>query len=402
MRKKDFFPPLNLTEERLLSPPRISVEIQKLLEFLSIPQDEWNFVLGIETQNVPQKYVNIQKNLEKQGLKIEYLNNPDTDRKLFIKKAGLFNLFKGEEDPIIKSHIKKSYGGIYIRLPHNTKLKDGFLYLPSLLKFSYVPHPHTYIEFQENSNGNIALGTPAPRLINSPYYVSSVEIIIQENAHANILLIHSFPDYLDARIFTRIHIAEGASLTISLLNFKNGKITCRDVKANLSQNSSLILNTLTFGVEAGKYYEWIEINQRGANTNALVNTRQVSMDTSSSNSFVKIKAFKGSKESISHIDSKGIVLSHNAEQFSLPAFETEENMVKMSHSAYMGQIKEGPSIYLASRGLSDRDIVYLLVRSYLEESLFNSLSERFYNTMLKFLEYLLKNRDIKIISKHTN
>ena len=400
MKKNTFFPPFDTTEPHLKNLPKITPQIRKLLEFLSIPEEEWNFVLGIETKEVPEKYAHIQKNLEERGLKIEYLNDPSTDRRLFIKKAGIFSLFKDEEDPIIKKHIKKSYGGLYIRLPQNLKLKDEFLYLPSLLKFSYAPFPHTYIEFQENSEGNIALGTPAPRLINSPYYLSTVEIIVKENAKANVSLIHSFPDYLDARIYTRIYLDEGASLTLSLLNFKNGKITCRDVKGNLEKNSNLTLNTLSFGTEDGKYYEWIEIAQKGEQSNVLVNTRQVSMDTSSSNSFVKIKAKEGAKNSKAYIDSKGIVLSRNAEQFSLPAFETQENMVQMSHSAYIGQIEEQSSIYLASRGLSDRDIVYLMVKSYLEEALLNSLPEKFYETMLKFLEYLLSTREIEII-KHT-
>ncbi len=399
MEKCKFFPTFNAKEAKLQDVPEITPEIQNLLEYLAIPEEEWNFVVGIETKDVPEKYARIQKNLEEKGLKIEYLNDPSTDKSLFIKKAGTFLLFKEEEDPVIKKHIKKSYGGLYIRFPRNLKLKDEFLYLPSLLKFSYAPFPHTHIEFQENSEGNIALGTPAPRLVNSPHYLSTVEIIVKENAKANISLIHSFPDYLDARIYTRIYLNESASLTLSLLNFQNGKITCRDIKGNLEKNSNLTLNTLSFGTKNGKYYEWIEIEQKGPQSNVIVNTRQVSMDTSSSNSFVKVKALEGARGSKAHIDSKGIVLSHNAEQFSLPSFETQENMVQMSHSAYIGQIEEHTSTYLASRGLSDRDIVYLMARSYLEEALLNSLPECFYETMLKFLEYLLNSRKIEIVTR---
>ncbi len=399
--KKTFFPEFNYTTDTPPITPEIKEETKNLLRHLNIPEEEWNFVMGLEMEKVPEKYARIQENLEKRGLKIEYLNDPATDKKLFLKKAGVFSLFKDEEDTLIKKHIKKSYGGIYIRFPQNLKIQDEFLYLPSLLKFSYVPFPHTYIEFQENSKGNIALGSPAPRLINSPYYLSTVEIIIKDGAKANISLIHSFPSYLDARIFTRIFLGKGANLTLSLLNFKNGKITGRDVKAVLSKESTLNLNTLSFGVENGRYYEWIEIEHRGENSSSLVNTRQVSMDTSSSNSFVKIKAVAGSKGAKAHIDSKGVVLSHDAEQFSLPAFETSENLVQMSHSAYIGQIEEKVAIYLASRGLTDRDIVYLMVKSYLEEVLSFTLPERFYEVMLKFLEYLLNTRNIEIIQRRT-
>ncbi len=399
MDKKDFFPPFVQDSEPFNRLAKITPEIENLLKFLNIPEDEWNFVLGLEHERIPEKYLTIQEHLKERGLKIEYLNDPSEDRKLFLKKAGVFSTFKDEEDPILKKHIKKSYGGIYIRFPENLKLKDTYLYLPSLLKFSYVPYPNTYIEFQEHSEGNIALGTPAPRLINFPYYLSTVEIIVKEGARANVSLIHAFPDYLDARIYTRIILQEGASLTLSLLNFKNGKITCRDVAVKMEHRSSLTLNTLSFGVENGKYYEWIEVEQKGEQTNALINTRQVSMDTSSSNSFVKVKAQKGSQGSKAHIDSKGIVLSRDAEQFSLPAFDTQENLVQMSHSAYIGQIEEKSSLYLASRGLSDRDIVYLMVESYLEEALSGSLPEHFYETMLKFLEYLLNTREIEIIRR---
>ncbi len=399
LEKNRFFPEFNYNEGMPPVTPEIKEEIKKLLRHLNIPEDEWNFVMGLEMEKVPEKYAIMQENLEKRGLKIEYLNDPSTDKKLFLKKAGVFSLFKEEDDAQLKKHIKKSYGGIYIRFPQDLRIQDESLYLPSLLKFSYVPFPHTYIEFQENSEGNIALGSPAPRLINSPYYFSTVEIIVKEGAKANISLIHSFPPYLDARIFTRIFLGEGASLTLSLLNFKNGKITGRDVKAILNKDSSLNLNTLSFGVEDGKYYEWIEVEHRGENSISLVNTRQVSMDTSSSNSFVKIKAISGSKGSKAHIDSKGVVLSHDAEQFSLPAFETTENLVQMSHSAYIGQIEEKVATYLASRGLSDRDIVYLMVKSYLEEVLSSTIPERFYEVMLKFLEYLLNTRNIEIVQR---
>ncbi len=399
MQKNKFFPPFDYYNEEKPLTPKVKEEAQDLLRYLGIPEDEWNFVMGFEMENIPEKYLHIQKNLEERGLKIEYLHDPSTDKKLFLKKAGVFTLFKEEEDVLIKKHIKKSYGGIYIRFPQNLKIQDEFLYLPSLLKFSYVPFPHTYIEFQENAEGNIALGTPAPRLINSPYYLSTVEIIVKDGAKANISLIHSFPPYIDARIYTRILLGEGADLTLSLLNFKNGKITGRDVKAVLNRDSNLILNTLSFGVEDGEYYEWLEIEHRGENSHSLVNTRQASMDSSKSNSFAKIKAFKGSAGSKAHIDSKGIVLSYVAEQFALPAFETEENLVQMSHSAYIGQIEGKISTYLASRGLSDRDIVYLMIKSYLEEVLSSTLPERFYEVMLKFLEYLLNTRKIEIVQR---
>ena len=399
MDKKTFFPPFKQDIEPGEQPAKITPEIENLLRFIDIPEEEWNFILGLEHAYTPEKYLAIQERLLERGLKIESLNDPSEDKKLFLKKAGVFSLFKNEEDLLLKKHIKKSYGGIYIRFPKDLKLKDSSLYLPSLLKFSYAPYPHTYIEFQEHSEGNITLGTPAPRLVNFPNYLSTVEIIVKEGAKANISLIHAFPEYLDARVYTRILLEEDASLTLSLLNFKNGKITCRDVGVTMGDRSSLTLNTLNFGTGDGKYYEWIEVSQEGEKSNALINTRAVSMDTSSSNSFVKIRAQKGAHDSKAHIDSKGIVLSHDAEQFSLPAFETEESRVKMSHSAYIGQIEENTSLYLASRGLSDRDIVYVMAESYLDESLSKSLPRRFYTTMLKYLEYLLNTRKIEIIRR---
>ncbi len=396
IKKEDFFPDFANRDMNMKPLKSIPREIEELLRYLHIPEDEWLFTTGLETDKVPANFLAMTDKFRQKGVKIEKIHDPDTEKGIFFKKAGVFSLMK-TEDKAEKIHRTKSYGGLYIRVPEHLMVQDDSFYLPSLLKFSFTPYQHTYLEFGEGSSASISLGTPVPKLINSSFYLSGVEIIVRNGAEANVTLLHSFPWYLDARTLIRFVVEKDAKLRLSLLNFNSGVVTCRDIKGEVEDGASFILNTVSIGTQAERYFEWVDIAEKGRSADVSVNMRHASFDSASSNHVAIVKAEKGAINARASLNSVGLLLSQKAEQHTLPALITQEEQVEMSHSASIGHIEENMLNYLQSRGLDTHDVVELRIKSYLEDVVKHSIPPEFYRQLTLFIEYVVRDREFDLI-----
>ncbi len=70
------------------------------------------------------------------------------------------------------------------------------------------------------------------------------------------------------------------------------------------------------------------------------------------------------KNSNSYLDQHVVLLSEDSWAFTWPALRIENNEVKASHSATISKIPEEMIFYLASRGLSRKDAMELLIKGF--------------------------------------
>ncbi|HBF67879.1 MAG TPA: hypothetical protein DDW20_00960 [Firmicutes bacterium] len=82
----------------------------------------------------------------------------------------------------------------------------------------------------------------------------------------------------------------------------------------------------------------------------------------------------GAKKSVTSQNAKIIVFDRNAVGIASPILKIDENDVKASHAAIVGQLNSDHMFYLMSRGLSKEDARQLITLGYLEpiSKLFNA------------------------------
>ena len=196
-----------------------------------------------------------------------------------------------------------------------------------------------------------------------------------------------------------ISLLNDSSLLIKILNLKvceNVKITAKVgrnchlkvVFADFS-NASYEVNSCVDLNEEGAECEWhlaslsnnkdnkkfdISFNHNVGHTKALMGNYGVAKDESKI-IFSGVNHIKeGAKKSITSQNAKIIVFDRNAIGVASPILKIDENDVKASHAAIVGQLNSDHMFYLMSRGLSKENARQLITLGYLEpiSKLFNA------------------------------
>jgi Fe-S cluster assembly protein SufD len=123
------------------------------------------------------------------------------------------------------------------------------------------------------------------------------------------------------------------------------------------------------GVFIGKNKEHLDattnVHHKAENTTNNMEVKGIMKDSSSAIYRGLIKIFKEGRGTNSYLSNHVLKLSERAIANSIPALEIDNNEVKASHGATVGQIDEEQLFYLRSRGLSQEEAEHLIVNGFL-------------------------------------
>jgi len=207
-----------------------------------------------------------------------------------------------------------------------------------------------------------------------------------------------------------LEMKEDSELVLKLANFEsreNIKIT-----ANLGQNSKLDVIFADFSNSKINVKSQVNLNKEGAsckwhlatlsnkdfikkfdisfthyvgNTYALMDNYGVSRDKSTIIFTGVNHILKGAKSSETIQNAKIIVFDPEAKGTASPILKIDENDVKASHGAVVGQLNEDHMFYLMSRGLTKEEARGLITLGYLQP-----ISKHFSNDVQSKIETIIK------------
>ena len=118
-------------------------------------------------------------------------------------------------------------------------------------------------------------------------------------------------------------------------------------------------------MKPGEYQVRVEADHLVAETNGRVEVRGVVANGARVNLTGLIKIAPGAVKTDSFLDLKLLMLDNKSYAMAEPELEILNNEVKASHKASVGRIDKEQLYYLASRGISEKEAVGLIVSGFL-------------------------------------
>lgn len=177
-----------------------------------------------------------------------------------------------------------------------------------------------------------------------------------------------------------VHIEKNATLTFNHLVIEGNT----NVSVNLEDNDASF--KLNYSVLSSKNSNnQIEVRHNSSKTKSLLKNHGYSINNA--NLIFDVSAYinRESSKCISKQDNQ-IIENENSLSKINPNLYIDNYDVEASHSAYVGEFKENELFYLMSRGLTEDESKFLLLKSFLIGSfdLEEKIQERYYHEVIKY------------------
>ncbi|GEM_PF-6925938 len=351
-------------EERIREIKEIPDETKDLLRVMGIPEDEWNFTVGLGT-TLPPRYKRLRDTLLKEGVTFE------------------------EEKDENSSKLK-------IEFPPDREISTT-LYLSCLSECALQPHKNIKITFRRGSTGTVVIGGPVPKLFKTTAMTSNIEVELEENARGDVALLFSYDMETAARNNVKIRAGKKSVLAISGVIFDPGKDLGIKWEFTAGDDSKILFDEIGFLHRRENYRgSWTEVTVGGKRVDVKINSADFALGNGTSRAIYIAKVLRGAKGATVEIESYSMDFSSGADKTFLPGFYTEEDEVTLSHSAGSAHLTEEKVEYLKSRGLSDSDISRIIIDTVLEKTVYNKLPEEFVEETYNYTRFILSREHIKI------
>ncbi|AXY25419.1 Fe-S cluster assembly protein SufD [Suicoccus acidiformans] len=281
-----------------------------------------------------------------------------------LVKQHLFSVIPAEADRLAAYNLAFNTGGLFIYIPEGL---DVTLPLESVLKQLVDGSPmnkRVLLVAGENSRVNYL-----ERLVSDEDASGSatimVEVIAKAGAHINFLAIDQLGSGTEAYI--RRHGITGRDAVINWsIGAMNDGNTILDMDTYLvGQGSESDLSII--GISDGEQVQGIDskVVNEGHHTRGNIFQHGVVLEagTLTFNGIGHI--LKNAKFADAQQESRVMMLSEDSRADANPILLIDEFEVTAGHAASIGQIDEEALYYLMSRGISERDAEYLMIRGFL-------------------------------------
>lgn len=206
---------------------------------------------------------------------------------------------------------------------------------------------------------------------------------------------------LEQEIF--VTISPNTKIKLNVL----GKNTNLKLNINIGENANLILNhlvlegSININTILKEFNANFELNYSVASSNNSKNIINIKHKAPKTKSLLKNHGFSTKKATLildvsSYIDKDAsnciskqdnqIIENENSLSVINPNLYIDNYDVEATHSAYVGEFKENELFYLMSRGITEEDSKFLLLKSFLIGSfdLEEKIKERYYHEVIKY------------------
>ena len=202
-----------------------------------------------------------------------------------------------------------------------------------------------------------------------PKDFKTLEIKLNKNSKATIILIHESKDQLEKTIKTNFTLKENSNLNVIDIIITEG-IFSLDQEIYLKGNNSSAKSTVIF---FGSKDEEITIKTKvwhhADNTKGDLICRGVLQENSKADFIAKISVPKNIKNIESHQNMKCLTQGDNTKCKALPILDVQSDAVVCSHGVAIGRVEEENIFYLQSRGIAEATAKSMVLHGLLMQEL---------------------------------
>ncbi len=247
---------------------------------------------------------------------------------------------------------------------------------------------------------------------NNPCLIENIEIIVEENRKANVIIKYKTEEDLEFyhNGIIKVISKENSLLNISVVNLLNTKTNNFICIENLESDNANInytiidlggknsitnyysnlkgaysenkLNTIYLGNE-NQVFDLNYIGDlEGEKTNIDIDVQGALKDTSKKNFKGTINFKKGSKKAKGNENEFCTLLSDKARSIALPMLLCSEEDVEGNHSTATGKVDDNQLFYIMSRGFEYKEAMKLIVKARFNKILENIKNEKLKNEII--------------------
>ena len=249
---------------------------------------------------------------------------------------------------------------------------------------------HNVVIAEAGSEAHVITGCASHINVHRGLHVGVSEFYIKEDAKLTFTMIHGWSEGFDSRPRSAAIIGEnGVFISNYLLFTPVRSLQMYPVAYCSGENSKVRFNSILYGSKDSNIDVGSKIVLQNDGAGGEIITRAVATD----NSKICMRGFlEGRCEDCrAHLECRGLLLSENAVIYAVPELLAKAPGADLSHEAAVGKIAEEEIHYLMARGFSEREAVSLIVRGFMDVSIFDLPAE-----IEKKMESI-----IKVISKRS-
>ncbi|NOY78015.1 MAG: hypothetical protein GXO76_09130 [Calditrichaeota bacterium] len=337
--------------------------LKNLLKHLNISENLWAFATGLSREGrLPEFEQRRLAQLRHLGLEIAPLAEV-VDTHPRARELAFSYWPKNEWASFHKEHWQN---GTFVRFPGGVRVADQPVCTYCLMEKAFSPAPHSLILFEKDSAGTIILGSTSPKVIRAPFYLPGVEIFLRENATGTVILLHSFPPYLESRPIVRARVGKNARLNLMIVTLFPGKSLGRDIEITVDgEKGEALVQMSSCSKNRNLSVNQVSVILDAPETRADIRTRGLSTEQGRQISYVSIDAREKAVKSEGHLEAVGLLQSDQASYEVIPGLISRVDDVFLDHEAFIGRILEEAVFYLKTRGFSEKQAMFLLIKSHL-------------------------------------
>jgi Fe-S cluster assembly protein SufD len=353
--------------------PQETSEIYKRY-FINIPFDLKSFSANPETSDEKNTASKIKVDLSALNLKFDVLMEGNTARSEseFVKiiqkgknPSDFENrMYKSGDDKYVAYTQACSDNDIVIDVPDNKNVEINMLVMNS----SKPVNSNIFIKIGDNCKVNLF-----------EYYCSSSEklsslsviqeIAIGKGSEVEINALHNENSKTIGMAFGKNTIGDDSHLSLNSIYNGCSHMRVRNAIEATTQRSKIEVNEVVFGSSDQKFDLSTYVINKGAHSNASLESKAALMDSS----YCILKGFakleKGAIKAKSYVHERGILLDKSAKVSGLPDMSVEETDVKATHSSATAPIDPESVFYLMSKGIDEIGVKKLLVTGFFANSI---------------------------------
>ncbi|MEM2909705.1 MAG: SufD family Fe-S cluster assembly protein [Nitrososphaerota archaeon] len=259
--------------------------------------------------------------------------------------------------------------GYFVRILEGQKLTFPLQACLFISTDKFNQNVHNVIVAESGSDAQIITGCTIHPSVSRGLHVGITEIYVKRGAKLTFTMVHNWASEFDARPRTAILVEEGATFVSNYVCLSPVRsLQMYPVAYCIGEGAKARFNSILY-VRDGSYIDvGTKIVLDGKGSRGEIVSRAIATD--SAQAYLRGLLVGRSDDSKGHIECRGLLLSDRASIHAIPRLDAEVRGVELTHEAAIGKIAKEQIEYLMARGFSEEEAEALLVRGFMDVSIF--------------------------------
>ncbi len=310
-------------------------------------------------------YHHIKETLTRQGVIFMNMDSALREHETLVREY-FGSVVRPDEHIFTAAHYAATSGGTFVYVPKGVRVSlplQAFFWMNSDGGGQFE---HTLIVADEGSSVTYIEGCGSPAYRNAALHAGVVEVIVKKNASVEYISIENWAKNTYNLNTKRAHVEEGGSI--------------KWLGGNMGAGVTMLYPTSVLkGKGARAHHESVAVAGSGqvqdtggrvihaaAETSSTLHSRSVVREGGVSNFRGHVEVKEEASGALSSMVCDSLMLDNDSSSASYPVVASKRSDVELSHEARIGSVGEEELFYAATRGLSEKEAVRLIVGGFVQ------------------------------------